>query len=62
MDKVRVQEYGVTSYWPKGLAGAVEVANTIMNRNGCGNIQQRQPDGTWKLTHRFEPWYGVVAA
>ena len=60
--RFRVQEYGVTSYWPTSMTKVEEVVSHIMGRNGCGNVQQRVEDGTWKLTHRFEPAYGLVAA
>jgi hypothetical protein len=62
MSKFRVQEYGVCSYWPASLDQAMAMADQIMQRNGCGNIQVRQKDGTWMLTHRFENHAGVVEA
>lgn len=62
MSKFRVQEYGVCSYWPRTFEQALGFANQIVQRNGCGNIQVRQKDGTWRLTHRFDGYAGVVEA
>lgn len=62
MSNFRVQEYGVCSYWPRTFEQALEFANQIVQRNGCGNVQIRQKDGTWSLTHRFERYTGVVEA
>lgn len=59
---IRVQEYGVTSYWPQTMSHAERVVAQIIERNGCGNIQQKQPNGTWKITHRFERHTGLVEA
>lgn len=58
---IRVQEYGAVSYWPTSMARAKEVVDIIIGRNGCGNVQQRQPDGTWQMTHRFDRAYGMVS-
>lgn len=58
--KLRVMEYGVRSYWPSNMASAHALVATILARNGCGMIQARQNDRTWKTTHRFEPWHGMV--
>lgn len=54
MKLIRVMEYGVSSYWPATMKQAEQTAQHIMSRNGCGHIEQRQPDSTWKITHRFE--------
>ena len=54
MSDIRVQEYGVCSYWPSTMQRAEGMVKQIMQRNGCGNIQERQSDGTWKLTRRFD--------
>lgn len=56
----RVMEFGVTSYWPKTFDAAKDIASVVMARNGCGMIEERQADGLWKITHRYEPWYGLV--
>lgn len=62
MGTIRVWEFGVMSYWPKTIEHAIDVAKEVMKRNGAGMIQQRQPSGLWKTTHRYEPWTGVVEA
>lgn len=56
----RVMEFGVTSYWPKTFDAAKDIAKVVMARNGCGLIEERKADGHWKVTHRYEPWYGLV--
>ena len=61
MNDIRVQEYGVASYWPSSMAGALGAAQAIMARNGCGNIQVRGADGLWRIAYRFERWAGIVA-
>lgn len=59
---IRVQEYGVCSYWPSTMKQAEEIAKQVMQRNGCGNIQERQSNGTWKITGRFELHTGIIPA
>jgi hypothetical protein len=59
---LRVMEYGYMSYWPSNMDVAKQVIDVIISRNGCGAVETRQPDGRWKLTHRFEPHTGIVAA
>ena len=58
----RVQAYGDVSYFRRSRDAADAAAQAVMARNGCGNIQQRQASGTWKIVARFEPWYGIVPA
>lgn len=62
MSNIRVQEYGAFSYWPRTMKQAEEIAEQVMQRNGCGNIQERQSDGTWKLVGRFERYTGIIPA
>lgn len=62
MSDIRVQEYGACSYWPRTMEQAEGMAMRVMRRNGCGNIQERQPDGTWKIVGRFEWHTGIVPA
>ncbi len=50
------------SYWPSSMDAAKQMIDVIISRNGCGVVETRQPDGLWKLTHRFEPHTGIVAA
>lgn len=57
---IRVVEFGATSYWPKSVNQALQVAGLIMERSGCGLIQQRKADRTWGVTHRFAPEVGIV--
>lgn len=59
---LRVKEVGGMSYWPSNMDAAKQMIDVIISRNGCGVVEARQPDGLWKLTHRFEPHTGIVAA
>lgn len=59
---LRVKEVGGMSYWPSNMDAAKQMIDVIISRNGCGVVETRQPDGLWKLTHRFEPHTGIVAA
>lgn len=53
--QIRVMEFGVASYWPRTMAQALEMAQTIIARNGCGLIQVNNV-----TTYRFERWTGIV--
>lgn len=57
----RVRAYGDTSYFRDSKEKAYATATQVMQGNGCGCIEQRQPNGCWKMISRFEPWYGIVA-
>jgi hypothetical protein len=59
---LRAKEAGGMSYWPSSMDAAKQMIDVIISRNGCGVVETRQPDGLWKLTHRFEPHTGIVAA
>ena len=59
---IRVQEYGAYSHWPRTMKQAEEMVEQIMRRNGCGNIQERQSNGIWKLIGRFERRTGIIPA
>jgi hypothetical protein len=59
---LRVKEVGGMSYWPSNMDAAKQMIDVIISHNGCGVVEARQPDGLWKLTHRFEPHTGIVAA
>src|SRR5690554_4005138 len=50
---IRVMEFGVASYWPRTMAQALEMAQTIIARNGCGLIQINNV-----TVYRFERWTG----
>lgn len=52
---LRVKEVGGMSYWPSNMDAAKQIINVIISRNGCCVVEERQFDGIWKLTHRFEP-------
>lgn len=58
----RIKAYGDTSYFRASKESAEAVAIEVIQKNGCGYIEQRQPSGLWTLLSRFEPQYGIVAA
>ena len=60
--KFRVRSYGDSSFFRRTKNAADAAALEVMQRNGCGCIEQKQESGLWKLVARFEPWYGIVAA
>lgn len=62
MSMFRVMSYGSTSYFRRTKKAAIDAAEGVMQQNGCGCIQERQTNGLWKITARFEPWYGIVPA
>lgn len=61
-EKIRVQEYGAFSYWPSSIHAAIEIAEQIIARNGCGNIQLKRRGCPWVVTHRFEKHTGIIDA
>ena len=56
----RVKSCGDTSFYRKEKGKAEDEAKTILQRNGCGFIEEKQSNGLWKIIARFEPWYGIV--
>jgi len=59
---LRVREIGGCTYRPSNMDAAKQMVGVIISRHGCGDVESRQPDGSWKLTHRFEPHTGIVAS
>ncbi len=57
----RVKSYGDSSFFRRTKNDADVAAQEVLQRNGCGCIEQKQESGLWKLVARFEPWYGIVA-